>query len=59
MQDEKCKHFLRMIQTTKTIELDRQIKFIAKIQVSVYRTRLQLQIDDYFNRISIKQFGGK
>ena len=32
------------------------IKFIAKIHVSVYRTSLQLQIDDSINSTSI---GGK
>ena len=34
-------------------------KFIAKIHVSVYRTSLQLSIDDYINSTSIKQLGGK
>ena len=29
---------------------------IAKIHVSVYRTSLQLQIDDYINSTSIQQF---
>ena len=33
-----------------------KIKFIAKIHVSVYSTSLQLQIDDYINSTSIKQF---
>ena len=37
----------------------RWIKFIAKIHVSVYRTSLQLQIDDYITSTSIKQLGGK
>ena len=32
-----------------------KIKFIAKIHLSVYRTSLQLQIDDYINSTSIKQ----
>ena len=27
--------------------------------ISVYRTSLQLQIDDYINSTSIKQLGGK
>ena len=36
-----------------------KIKFIAKINVSVYRKSLQLQIDDYINSTSIKQLGGK
>ena len=39
------------------ILLETQIKFIAKIHVSVFRTSLQLQIDDYINSTSIKQLG--
>ena len=36
-----------------------KIKFIAKINVSVYRQSLQSQIDDYIDSTSIKQLGGK
>ena len=36
-----------------------KIKFIVKIHESVYRTSLQLQIEDYINSTSIKQLGGK
>jgi len=45
----------------KVVDKIRQdkIKFIAKLHVSVYRTSLQLQIDDYINSTSIKQLGGK
>ena len=51
--------YIASTSTTNDGRRSDKIKFIAEMHVSVYRTSIQLQIDECINSTSIKQLGGK